>query len=71
MQLTHAYMTFQLSTSIVQASVYEEAAMTSQDNALQSGEDQTPLVDVSFTPGVAKNGDAVPPSSILAGLACS
>ena len=41
--------------------------MTSQDNALQSGEDQTPLVDVSSTPDVAKDGDAVPPSSIPAG----
>ena len=43
--------------------------MTSQDNALQSGEDQTPLVDVSSTPDVAKDGDAVPPSSIPAGPA--
>ena len=52
---------------MVQASVYEEAAMTSQDKALQSGEDQTPLVDVSSTPDIAKDGEAVPPSSIPAG----
>ena len=54
---------------MVQASVYEEAAMTSQDNALQCGEDQTPLVDVSSTLDVAKDGDAVPPSSIPVGQA--
>ena len=58
-QLSRAYTIFQLSSSMEQVSVYEEVAMTSQDNALQSGKDQTCLVDVSSMPDVAKDGDAV------------
>ena len=69
-QLSRAYITFfPLSSSMEQVSVYEKAAVTSQDNALQSDEDQTPLMDVSSMPDVAKDADAVPPSSIPAGLA--
>ena len=58
-QLSRAYTIFQLSSSMEQVSVYEEVAMNSQDNALQSGKDQTCLVDVSSMPDVAKDGDAV------------